>query len=81
MYDKKECEGILRKMFTGNVNYPFDGAEEVEDFEIFLKKVLDEADSLYTDEHYYRDYPEFKDFLYTHQVDTIAYGVYTGDYD
>jgi len=79
MLDKKECLDILTKMFTDNINYPFDGTEEVSDFETFVKTVLIEADSLYTDEYHYREYPEFKDFLYTHHVDTLAYNVYTGD--
>ena len=81
MFDKKECLEILRKMFTNNVNYPFDGSEEVSDFKTFIKKVLCESDSLYTDEHHYRKFPEFKDFLYSHHVDTIAYSVYIGDLD
>lgn len=78
MFDRKECLDILTRMFTDNINYPFDGEEAV-DFKTFIKMVYEEADSLYTDEYYYREYPEFKDFLYTHHVDGVAYSVYTGD--
>lgn len=79
MFDKKECLEILTKMFTDNVNYPFDGSEKVSDFNTFVQVILREADYRYTDEYHYREYPEFKDFLYTHHVDTIAYYAYIGD--
>lgn len=81
MFDKEECLEILKNMFTDNVNYPFDGSEEVCDFNTFVNRVLSWAESLYTDEYHYRDYPNFKEFLYTHHVDTVAYSVYTGDFD
>lgn len=81
MYGKDEYLEMLKEMFTDNVNYPFDGSEEVSDFKTFIEIVLSEADSLYSDEYHYREYPEFKDFLYTHHVDTIAYHAYTGEYD
>jgi hypothetical protein len=59
MYNKKECLEILRKLFTDNVNYPFDGTEQVFSFDTFIEKVLDKADFLYTEEyHYYLKFPE-----------------------
>lgn len=79
MFNREECLEILRKMLTDNVNYPFDGEQAVPDIETFIDKVLSEADSLYMDEYHYREYPEFKDFLYSHEVDTIAYSVHNGD--
>lgn len=79
MFDKKEYLEILKKMFTDNVNYPFDGSEKVADFKTFIETVLSEADYRYTDELHYRNYPEFKDFLFTHHVDSIAHYVYIGD--
>lgn len=79
MLERKEYLKILKEMFTENVDYPFDGTEEVSDFKTFIRKVLDEAESLYTDEYHYREFPDFKDFLYTHHVDGVAYSVYIGD--
>ncbi len=69
---------ILRKTFTNNVNYPFDGEEAVP-FEIFIKRVLRNAERKYSDDFYWREYPELENFLYTFEVDSIAHAVYIGD--
>lgn len=71
---------ILRKMFTKDINYKFDGSEAVP-FETFLKKVLSNAERKYSDDFYWRKYPEFENFLYSFKVDSIAHAVYIGDLD
>lgn len=68
---------ILRRMLIENNEYSFESEEKAERY---LDKVLYEANSLYDYEHYYHKYPDFKDFLYTSQVDGIAYHVFEGEY-
>ncbi|KAF6620601.1 hypothetical protein HFE03_08085 [Paenibacillus sp. EKM102P] len=46
----------------------------------FAREVLSEAENQYSDEGYYRTYEDFKDFLYTHHVDSIAYFIYEEKY-
>lgn len=79
MFNEKEKHlEILEEMFTNDINYPFDGNEAVP-FETFIKRVLSNAERQYSDEFHWREYPDFKDFLYSFEVDSIAYNIYTGD--
>lgn len=71
MFDEKEEHlAILEKMFIDSGAYSF-SSERLG--RVFIADVLWKAECEYTDENYYREYPDFKDFLYTHHVDTIAY--------
>lgn len=47
----------------------------------YVEYTLRAADSLYRDEHHYREYPQFERFLNTHHVDAIVYGVVEGEYE
>lgn len=79
MTSRAEHLAILTNMFTDNVNYPFDGEEEVSDVKTMATRVLSYAGDVYSEGYHYRECPNFKDFLYTHHVDGIAYSVYIGD--
>ncbi|MCP1184910.1 hypothetical protein [Paenibacillus sp. 1781tsa1] len=46
----------------------------------FASEVLSEAENQYSDEGFYHTYEDFKDFLYTHHVDSIAYFIYEEKY-
>ncbi|QNR65361.1 hypothetical protein IAQ67_15815 [Paenibacillus peoriae] len=46
----------------------------------FAREVLSEAQYQYEDEGYCHKYEDFKDFLYTHHVDSIAYFIYGDKY-
>lgn len=53
---------ILRKMFTKDVNYQFNGKEAVP-FESFLKKVLSNAERKYSDDYYWRKVSRVRKFF------------------
>lgn len=76
--ERKERMETLQEMFTNDINYKFDGEERVS-FKTFIKKVLSHAEDKYINESYELKYPDFNDFLYSFEVDTIAYAVYKGD--
>lgn len=81
--ERMEHFEILEKILKNNVNYPFSGKDderEVPDLETFVLKTLSNAEMEYNDDYFWREYPDFKEFLYTHHVDKIAYAVYIGDY-
>lgn len=61
---------ILYKMFIESKEYVLANKKNEKEF---IQRVLWSAEDLYNRECYYREYPEFKDFLYTHHVDSIAY--------
>lgn len=67
---KQEYIDILHKMFIQSGEYKLKNKSDEYDF---LEKVLWSTEDLYTEENWYRDYPDFKDFLYTHHADSIAY--------
>lgn len=67
---KKEYLEALHRMFIKSGEYKFQSKSDERNF---LEKVLWSAKDLYSEEHWYRDYPDFKDFLYTHSVDSLAY--------
>lgn len=73
----KDTLKVLGKLFPKNGEYSYESNKE---YENFLKDVLYYASELYTDECWYREYPSLEEFLYTSQVDTIAYDVYEGEY-
>lgn len=71
---KKECLLIIMDTLVNKGEYDFeDGSEAVK----FAKDVLSQAEEEYSLEGYFHEYEDFKDFLYTHHVDTMAYHIYT----
>jgi len=66
----QEYYDILYKMFITSGEYKLMNKSNEEEF---INRILWSADDLYIEERYYREYPELKDFLYTHHIDSIAY--------
>lgn len=81
MPNKNNNHQFVRSLFSDNSNFPFDGLEEVPSFHFFISKTLSEAESLYYEKNHAQTYPNFKDFLASHHVETIAYNVYHGYYE
>lgn len=63
----------IRELFVTNGEYEFSNDK---DAERFVKKLLWKAESLYSEENFYRDHEDFFDFLCTHHVDSLAYFLY-----
>lgn len=76
MFDE-EYKTILKRMYVDNIEYEFFDEGQAQRF---INKLLSESERLYKDEHYYHKYKGFKDFLYSSEVDRIAYSVFYGDY-
>jgi hypothetical protein len=64
-------------MFVDSGEYEFESENIAQRF---INKVLSQAESLYKGEGYLHKYDDFKDFLYTSEVDGIAYFVFEGEY-
>ena len=72
-----ERKEALKKMFVDSGEYEFENEEKAQSF---VSDVLSEAENLYSEENFYREYEDVLDFLYTHHVDSIAYHVYEEEY-
>lgn len=69
----KENLQIIKDTLVNKGEYDFEDKAKANKF---AKDVLFEAEEQFTSEGYYRKYNDFKEFLYTHHVDGIAYQIY-----
>ena len=77
MFGENHLE-IIKKVFVNNGEYAF---KNEKDAERFAKELLGRIEDLYQDEHYYREYENFSDFIYTSHADNEAFHLYDdGDY-
>lgn len=74
---RKEYLQIINDTLVNKGEYDF---KEEKTAQKFAKEVLSEAEDQYIEEGYHHKYNDFKDFLYTHHVDSIAYFIYEDEY-
>ena len=75
--ERKEYLKIIKDTLVNNGEYDFENMTKANKF---AKQVLSEAEDKYSNEGYQHKYEDFKEFLYTHHADTIAYWIYEDNY-
>ena len=73
----EEYKEVLKGLFINSNEYQFESVDKESEF---INKVLSLAERSYSEEGFYHKYEEFKDFLYTSEVDGFAFDVFNGEY-
>jgi hypothetical protein len=75
--DRKDYLQIINNTLVNKDEYNFEDKSKAIKF---ANEVLSEAEDEFSREGYHHKYADFKDFLYTHHVDSIAYFIYEDNY-